>query len=121
MAFFLWVTVFNVFSVAVFWSFMADVFSNVEARRYYGYIGAAGTIGAFTGPLITRALAEKIGLANLMLVSAGFLAACVLCIWKPRQWAGLRAREHGRANESEMGGGVVAGLKLMGKEPNQHG
>src|SRR3546814_9942997 len=41
MAFFLWVTVFNVFSVAVFWSFMADVFSNVEARRYYGYIGAA--------------------------------------------------------------------------------
>src|SRR5690606_30750678 len=72
MAFFLWVTVFNVFSVAVFWSFMADVFSNAQARRYYGYIGAAGTIGAFTGPLLTRALAEKVGLANLMLVSAGF-------------------------------------------------
>src|SRR3546814_20159877 len=33
MAFFLWVTVFNVFSVAVFWSFMADVFSNVEDRK----------------------------------------------------------------------------------------
>src|SRR3546814_15516300 len=115
MAFFLWVTVFNVFSVAVFWSFMADVFSNVEARRYYGYIGAAGTIGAFTGPLITRALAEKIGLANLMLVSAGFLAACVLCIWKLRQWAVFRERENGRDQESAMGGDRSE-VRRVGKE-----
>src|SRR5687767_11781085 len=49
MAFFLWITVFNLFAVAVFWSFMADVFSNVEAKAYYGYIGAAGTLGAFVG------------------------------------------------------------------------
>lgn len=117
MAFFLWVTVFNVFSVAVFWSFMADVFSTADARKYYGYIGAAGTIGAFTGPLITRALAEKVGLANLMLVSAGFLAACMVCIWKLRQWAVLRERKIGRDNESAMGGDVLAGLKLIAKEP----
>ena len=117
MVFFLWVTVFNVFSVAVFWSFMADVFSNIEARSYYGYIGAAGTIGAFTGPLLTRALAERVGLANLMLVSAGFLAACVVCIWKLRQWAVLREQRIGRDNESAMGGEVLAGLKLIAKEP----
>lgn len=47
MLFFFWTTVFNLFAVAVFWSFMADVFSNVQARAFYGYIGAAGTIGAF--------------------------------------------------------------------------
>lgn len=117
LAFFLWVTVFNVFSVAVFWSFMADVFSNEEARKYYGYIGAAGTVGAFTGPLITRALAERVGLANLMLVSAGFLATCVLCIWKLRRWAVLRERQEGRDNESAMGGDVLAGLKLIAREP----
>ena len=104
MVFFLWVTVFNVFSVAMFWSFMADVFSNAEARKYYGYIGAAGTIGAFTGPLITRALAEQVGLANLMLVSAAFLAACLVCIWRLRQWALLREVKVGRDNESAMGG-----------------
>ncbi len=45
MAFFLWVTVFNLFAVAVFWSFIADVFNNAQARSYYGYIGAAGTLG----------------------------------------------------------------------------
>ncbi|HEY5972668.1 MAG TPA: MFS transporter [Pseudoxanthomonas sp.] len=115
--FFLWVTVFNVFSVAVFWSFMADVFSNADAKKYYGYIGAAGTIGAFTGPAITRTLAEKVGLANLMLVSAVFLTACVVCIWRLRRWAIQRERKIGRDNESAMGGDVLAGLKLIAKEP----
>ncbi|HET6397031.1 MAG TPA: MFS transporter [Pseudoxanthomonas sp.] len=117
LAFFLWVTVFNVFSVAVFWSFMADVFSHAEAKKYYGYIGAAGTVGAFTGPLITRVLAERIGLANLMLVSALFLAACLVCIWRLRRWAVLREASVGRDNESAMGGDVLAGLKLIAREP----
>lgn len=77
MAFFLWVMVFNLFAVAVFWSFMADVFSNAQARAYYGYIGAAGTVGAFLGPLITSALAQRVGIANLMLVSpVSWSSAC---------------------------------------------
>lgn len=117
LVFFVWVTIFNVFSVAMFWSFMADVFSNAEARRYYGYIGAAGTIGAFTGPILTRMLAEKVGLANLMLVSATFLSVCMVCIWRLRQWALLREERIGRDNESAMGGDVLAGLKLIAKEP----
>ena len=117
MAFFLWVTVFNVFSVSVFWSFMADVFATEEARKYYGYIGAAGTVGAFTGPILTRVLAEKVGLANLMLVSGAFLSVCVLCIWRLRQWAVQRERRIGRDNESAMGGDILAGLKLIAKEP----
>ncbi len=117
LVFFLWVTVFNVFSVSVFWSFMADVFSSEQARKYYGYIGAAGTIGAFTGPMITRTLAEKVGLANLMLVSAAFLIVCVVCIWRLRHWAVQREQKSGRDNESAMGGDVLAGLKLIAKEP----
>src|SRR5690606_22027329 len=88
-----------------------------EAKKYYGYIGAAGTVGAFTGPMITRMLAEQIGLANLMLVSAVFLGACVVCIWRLRRWALLRETEVGRDNESAMGGEVLAGLKLIAKEP----
>ena len=117
MVFFLWVTVFNVFSVSVFWSFMADVFTSSEARKYYGYIGAAGTIGAFTGPIITRTLAEQVGLANLMLVSAGFLAICMLCILRLRRRAAQREARLGRDNESAMGGDILAGLKLIAKEP----
>ncbi|KAF1719368.1 NTP/NDP exchange transporter [Pseudoxanthomonas wuyuanensis] len=118
MAFFLWITVFNLFAVAVFWSFMADVYSNAEARRYYGYIGAAGTIGAILGPILTRTFVERIGIANLMLVSAGFLFACIVCLLRLRLWAVAREQERRTASgEVPMGGEILAGLKLVAREP----
>lgn len=118
MAFFLWISVFNLFAVAVFWSFMADVFSNAEAKAYYGYIGAAGTIGAFVGPILTRTLVERIGIAHLMLVSAGFLLMCVVCLLRLRLWAVQREREQRLVSgEVPMGGSVLAGLQLIAREP----
>lgn len=118
MAFFLWLTVFNLFAVAVFWSFMADVYDNAEARRYYGYIGAAGTLGAITGPMLTRLLVERIGIANLMLVSAGFLLLCIVCLLRLRQHAVRReAQRKLVSGEVPIGGQVLAGLKLIVREP----
>jgi AAA family ATP:ADP antiporter len=118
MAFFLWITVFNLFAVAVFWSFMADVFDNAEARRVYGYIGAAGTVGAICGPLLTATLVQRVGIANLMLVSAVMLALCIVCVLRLRLWAVLRERERGlQSGEVPMGGQVLAGLKLIAREP----
>jgi AAA family ATP:ADP antiporter len=118
MAFFLWITVFNLFAVAVFWSFMADVFSNAEAKAYYGYIGAAGTLGAFLGPILTRTLVERIGIAHLMLISAGFLSVCMVCLLRLRLWAVQREQAQQLASgEVPMGGGVLAGLQLIVREP----
>ncbi len=117
-AFFIWVAVFNLFAVAVFWSYMADVFDNDGATKVYGYIGAGGTIGALTGPTITNLLAERIGVANLLLVSAGFLALCLLCILKLRPWAQRREQRHREASgEAAMGGSTLAGLRLVWQDP----
>lgn len=116
--FFIWVAVFNLFAVTVFWSFMADVFDNVDAKRFYGYIGAGGTLGALCGPAITRMLVEPVGIANLLLVSAGFMGVCLLCIFKLRRWALLRERLHGdNGGERAMGGSVLAGLRLVWERP----
>lgn len=118
MAFFLWITVFNLFAVAVFWSFMADVYDNAEAKRFYGYIGAAGTLGAFLGPFLTRLLVERVGIANLMLVSAGFLGLCMVCILQLRHYAVRREAARKLASgEVPMGGTVLAGLRLIASEP----
>ncbi|TWT21157.1 MFS transporter [Luteimonas marina] len=118
LAFILWITVFNLFAVAVFWSFMADVYSNIEAKKYYGYIGAAGTIGAFLGPILTRSLVERVGIPNMMLVSAVLLTVCVACILRLRRYAVLREAERRQVSgEKPMGGEVLAGLKLVLKEP----
>ncbi len=117
-AFFIWTAVFNLFAVTVFWSFMADVFDNRHAKLVYGYIGAGGTIGALVGPAITRLLVEVIGVANLLLVSAGFLTVCLLCIMKLRPWAMRREQLQGAADgEEAMGGSILAGLKLVWERP----
>jgi len=116
--FFIWVAVFNLFAVTVFWSFMADVFDNAHAKQVYGYIGAGGTIGALVGPAITRFLVEPVGVANLLLVSAGFLAVCLFCIMRLRPWALARERAHGGSHDGRaMGGSVLAGLRLVWQRP----
>ncbi len=117
-AFFIWVAVFNLFAVSVFWSFMADVFDNAHAKQVYGYIGAGGTLGALAGPMLTRLLVERIGVAQLLLVSAAFLVVCLGCILRLRPWAQHRERARGEADgEQAMGGSVLAGLRLVWQQP----
>ncbi len=116
--FFIWVAVFNLFAVSVFWSYMADVFRNADARRLYGYIGVGGTLGGFLGPIITRSLVNQVGVANLLLVSASLLTLCLLCIVKLAPFA--RAREierNGHDDEQAMGGSILAGLRLIWQRP----
>src|SRR4029079_8190478 len=44
--FFVWVSVFNLYAVAVFWSVMADLFSTQEGKTWFGALAAAGTVGS---------------------------------------------------------------------------
>src|SRR5690349_16790658 len=78
--FFVWVSVFNLFAVAVFWSFMADLFTSEQGKRLFGFIGAGGTAGALLGPLITIGLSVPLGPANLLIAAAVFLELAVLCV-----------------------------------------
>lgn len=79
-AFFVWTSVFNLFVVSVFWSFMADLFSNEQARRLFGFIAAGGSAGAVTGPALTALLASPLGAVNLLLLSVLFLGIALLCV-----------------------------------------
>jgi AAA family ATP:ADP antiporter len=78
--FFVWVSVFNLFAVAVFWSFMADLYTAEQGKRLFGFIGAGGTAGALLGPSITIALSAPLGAVNLLIVAAIFLEAAVFCV-----------------------------------------
>ena len=52
-SFYVWLSVFNLFVVSIFWSFMADIFRPEQAQRLFGSIMAGGSLGAITGPLVT--------------------------------------------------------------------
>lgn len=78
-AFFIWVSTFNLLTISVFWSFLADTFSPAQAKRLFGFISAGGTLGTLAGPAVGAAFVSMIGINGLMLVSAvGFLVTALL-------------------------------------------
>ncbi len=113
-----WITVFNVFVVSVFWSFMSDIYEPEQSRRLYATIATGGTLGALAGPAITRHLADLVPIGTLLMISAGLLALCIVCITQLVPWA--RSREQARsgvAKEVPIGGTVLAGARLVFEQP----
>ena len=84
--FFLWLSVFNLFVVSVFWSFMADIYTRIQGRRLFGLITAGGSVGALVGGGATQAFVEDIGTANLFPIAAAVLSVGIICIGKLREW-----------------------------------
>lgn len=120
--FFVWVSVFNLFVVSVFWSFMADIWSNEQARRLFPLIGLGGTAGAVAGPLLTRGLVGVIGVAPLLVVSAALLGVALVCVIVLGHWARVHgARRHDAGHEAAVGGGMFDGLKQILSNPFMRG
>jgi AAA family ATP:ADP antiporter len=115
-AFFVWVSVYNLFVVSVFWSFMVDLFTETQGQRLFGLIAAGGSAGALTGPLLTSLFVHALGTANLLLVSAAFLGVALVCLH------GLLARAPAgagpaAAQENVIGGSIWGGFLAVTRSP----
>jgi AAA family ATP:ADP antiporter len=113
--FFVWLSVFNLFAVAVFWSFMADLFDSEQGKRLFGFIGAGGTAGGLLGPVITIVLAEPLGTANLLLVALVLLEFAVLCVHRLERTTA--ASPTPRHDERVIGGGAFSALPEIVRSP----
>jgi AAA family ATP:ADP antiporter len=111
--FFVWLSVFNLFVVSVFWSFMSDVFDTAQAARLYGSIAAGGSCGAIAGPLI----AATAPLASLLLISAALLAATIVCILMLARWSRRYPRPQEPSPEVPIGGSILAGVRAALSSP----
>jgi AAA family ATP:ADP antiporter len=104
--FYVWLSVFNLFVVSIFWSFMTDVFRPGQATRLFGFIMAGGSIGAILAPSLTRALVGNHGASGVMLVaSAALLTATGLAVVLGRY---TRHRRQDRPTEV-IGGRILEG------------
>ena len=113
--FFVWVSVFNLFAVAVFWSFMADLFTAEQSKRLFGFIGAGGTAGGLLGPVITIGLSVPLGPVNLLIAAAVLLELAVLCVYHLEQTA---TRSLGTQPEPRrVGGSAFAALPELVRSP----
>jgi AAA family ATP:ADP antiporter len=78
--FYVWISVFSLFHISVFWSFMADIFNKEQAPRLFGFIAAGSSIGAIAGPAISFGLAQRLGPDNLLLLSAVLLVPPIIVV-----------------------------------------
>jgi AAA family ATP:ADP antiporter len=121
-AFFIWASIFNLFVVSVFWSFMADIYSNEQARRLFGIIAAGGTTGALAGPVFTASLSLSVGPVNLLLLSALLLGGAVVCVrqlikWREAQPLAEKSADDMVAEQQPLGGGMFSGIRLVLRSP----
>ena len=100
--------------VSLFWSFMADIFSSVRARKVFSLIALGGMAGAIFGPLITKFLVVWIGVAPLLVVSAVALGlALVILLMISAQ----HARQPGSHGDEAVGGSLWAGVRELWTRP----
>jgi AAA family ATP:ADP antiporter len=109
-AFFVWVSAFNFFAVAVFWSLMADIFTSEQGKRLFGFIGAGGTAGGLLGPLITIGFSARFGPINLLLIAIVFLELVVFCVFRLERCVVLGP---GQQRDSRIGGSVFSGFAAL--------
>jgi ATP:ADP antiporter, AAA family len=116
--FFVWLSVFSLFAVAVFWSFMADLFTAEQGKRLFGFIGAGGTAGGLLGPLITIGLSVPLGAVNLLIAAAVLLELAVFCAYRLERAATGGAGQSGaHAEPRRVGGSAFAALPELIRSP----
>ena len=102
-AFYVWLSVFNLFVVSVFWSFMADIFRPGQAQRLFGFIMAGGSMGAIIAPSITKGIVSEHGATGVMLTASALLmVATILAIF-----LGRYTRKQREDRPTEVIGGSV--------------
>ncbi len=115
-AFFVWLSVFNLFVVSVFWSFMADIYSKEQCRRLFGVISAGGSAGALLGPIVTGMVVIPIGFRNLLPLSSLLLLVAIYCVYRLRRWTlehETGAQKEAVESNTPLGGSPLDGIRQV--------
>jgi len=108
--FFVWGSVFNLFVVAVFWSFMADLFDVAQANRLFPVIALGGALGAVLGPVLPNYFVGVVGVAGLLVVSASLLGASIVCVFALLRWS----QRHPVVGDVDRNARVIGGSMIAG-------
>jgi AAA family ATP:ADP antiporter len=113
-SFYVWISLFSLFHISVFWSFMADTFSKPQAKRLFAFIGAGASIGAIGGPAFAALLVGDLGTDPLLLIASALVVLTLpLILWIQRLKEGELMNREVAAREEDfdfIGGNPLAGF-----------
>ncbi|MDA8926524.1 MFS transporter [Gammaproteobacteria bacterium] len=119
-SFYVWVSVFSLFHISVFWTFMSELFSKEQSGRLFGIIAVGASVGGLIGPSITAFFSVSLGADNLMLIASMMLFIPIPIIFYLQS---LKAKELNNealdipiSNQS-IGGNPLAGFKIFFSNP----
>jgi AAA family ATP:ADP antiporter len=74
--YYVWVGIFNVFTVAQLWAFATDLFSQEQGKRLFPLLGVGASAGAVAGAWIAGQLIKPLGIYKIMLIAVAALGIC---------------------------------------------
>lgn len=107
-AFYVWTDVFSIMNVTVFWTYANDVIPPQQARRAFGVVSAAGSVGGIAGSGLTKLLVERVGAIDMLAIAAAIYAL----IWLVFQFCESQAAGRSAAGRKP----VLDGDKTQGVE-----
>lgn len=120
-AFYIWLSVFNLFVVSIFWAVVADVFGSDRGKRTFAIAAVGGTLGAIAGSSLASFLSRSVHLdaAYLLLLSIVPLECACQCVRLLRPWFDARngSANHRMTHTLEPTSDPLAGLKLIFSSP----
>ncbi|MGC2414154.1 MAG: hypothetical protein WA459_15830 [Stellaceae bacterium] len=120
-AFFIWVSVYNLFVVSIFWQLNVDLFDPEQGKRLFGFIAAGATLGAIVGSALTATLARFVSPIVLLLGAAVLLELAVFAVGRLSRLAPSLTRRPGGneagVEERAIGGSILAGITHALRSP----
>ena len=119
-SFYVWVSVFSLFHISVFWSFMSELFSKEQSGRLFGVIAAGASVGGLVGPTVPAFFSASLGTDNLMLIASVMLLLTIPIIFHLQALKLTVPGEHvlpKTTTTHAIGGNPLAGFKAFFSNP----
>ena len=120
-AYYVWLSVFSLYHLSVFWTFMSGLYDKEQAKRLFSIIAMGASTGAIVGPAIPAFFADDVGNLNLLLI-----AAVLLMVPRPiiRRLERLRISDLGNedvhadlSRDQKLGKNPFSGFKAFVSSP----
>ncbi|MGD9842906.1 MAG: NTP/NDP exchange transporter [Steroidobacteraceae bacterium] len=120
-AYYVWVSLFALFHISVFWSFMADLFNKEQAKRLFGFIATGASVGGLVGPALATVLAAFVSNDVIMVIAALMLVPVIFLIAYLERLKGTELHNADLGGtvgkKHTIGGNPFAGFTLLLKSP----